>query len=91
MFKNWPLVLNEKTENIINEFMDSNYIQEAIVIKGDLHQSAVTYGKRFTYRSVGSLFGSSGWIMKNFGNTKAACDYMIMEDNKCYNGRIILN
>ena len=91
MFKNWPLTLNDKTEGIINEYMDINNISTATVIKGDLHQSAITYGKRFTYRSVGSMFGSSGWIMKNFGNTHAACDYSIVDENQSLDGRIILN
>lgn len=91
MFKNWPLVLNDKTEGIINEYLDSVGIGNATVIKGDLHQSAITYGKRIKYHSVGSLFGSSGWIMKNFGNTKAACDYSIVEDDKVTDGRVILN
>lgn len=91
MFKNWPLVLNDKTESIINEYLDSKGIGNAIVIKGDLHQSAITYGKRIKYHSVGSLFGSSGWIMKNFGNTKAACDYSIMKDGQIIDGRVILN
>lgn len=91
MFKNWPLVLNDKTEGIINEYLDSKGIGNAVVIKGDLHQSAITYGKRIKYHSVGSLFGSSGWIMKNFGNTKAACDYSIMKDGQIIDGRVILN
>ena len=91
MFKNWPLVLNDRTESITNEYLDSKGIGNAIVIKGDLHQSAITYGKRIKYHSVGSLFGSSGWIMKNFGNTKAACDYSIMKDGQIIDGRVILN
>lgn len=91
MFKNWPLTLNDKIEGIINEYMDINGISRAIVIKGDLHQSATTYGKRFVYKSVGSLFGSSGWIMKNFGNTKACCDYSIFKGKQRLDGNIILN
>lgn len=92
MFKNWPLVLNDKTENYINQYLDSIGIMEATVIKGDLHQSAVTYGKRFKYKSVGSLFGSSDWIHKNFGATKASCDYSIIDDGgRVLDGRIVLN
>ena len=65
---------------------------QAIVVKGDLHQSATTYGKRFVYKSVGSLFGSSDWIHKNFGFTRAACDYSIIDDNlNILDGRITLN
>ena len=92
MFKNWPLVLNDKTENYINQYLDSIGLMQATVVKGDLHQSATTYGKRFKYKSVGSLFGSSDWIHKNFGFTRAACDYSIVEGkDKILDGRIVLN
>lgn len=81
MFKNLPLTLNIKTENFINEYLDTKGISgNVIFIKGDLHQSATTYGRRFTYRSVGSLFGSSEWMHKNFGNTCWSCDYSIVDE-----------
>lgn len=92
MFKNLPLTLDIKTENFINEYLDTKGISgNVIFIKGDLHQSATTYGRRFTYRSVGSLFGSSEWIHKNFGNTPAACDYSVLDgNNNILDGRIVL-
>ena len=49
-----------------------------VVVKGDLHQSATTKGKFFTYKSVGSLFGASNWIHANFGKTEWACDYSLL-------------
>ena len=92
MFKNLPLTLDVKTENFINEYIDNKGIKGNVVfVKGDLHQSATTYGRRFTYKSVGSLFGSSEWIHKNFGNTPAACDYSIVDENgNMLDGRILL-
>lgn len=91
MFKNLPLTLDVKTENFINEYIDNKGITGKIVfVKGDLHQSATTYGRRFTYKSVGSLFGSSEWIHKNFGNTLACCDYSIVDDKYMLDGRIVL-
>jgi hypothetical protein len=92
MFKNLPLTLDVKTENFINEYIDNKGIKGNVVfVKGDLHQSATTYGRRFTYKSVGSLFGSSEWIHKNFGNTPAACDYSIVDENgNMLDGRIVL-
>lgn len=81
MFKNLPLTLDVKTENFINEYLDNKGITGNVVfVKGDLHQSATTYGRRFTYKSVGSLFGSSEWIHKNFGNTCWSCDYSIVDE-----------
>lgn len=91
MFKNLPLTLDVKTENFINEYLDNKGISGNVVfVKGDLHQSATTYGRRFTYKSVGSLFGSSEWIHKNFGNTLACCDYSIVDGKNMLDGRIIL-
>ena len=90
MFKNWPLTLNDKTENFINQVLDENNIYKATVVKGDLHQSATTYGKRIKYKAVGSLFGSSEWCSMNFGKTEACCDYSIIDDEgNSLDGRII--
>lgn len=92
MFKNLPLTLDVKTENFINEYLDTKRITgDVVFVKGDLHQSATTYGRRFTYKSVGSLFGSSEWIHKNFGNTPAACDFSILDgNNNILDGKIVL-
>ena len=92
MFKNLPLTLDVKTENFINEYLDNKQIfgNKVVFVKGDLHQSATTYGRRFTYKSVGSLFGSSEWIHKNFGNTPACTDYSIIDGTKIIDGRIVL-
>lgn len=80
MFKNMPLVLNDKTELYVNEYIHTHGLSgDILVVKGDLHQSATTYGKLFKYKSVGSLFGSSNWIHANFGNTKWCCDYSIID------------
>lgn len=91
MFKNLPLTLDVKTENFINEYLDFYKLSGDITfIKGDLHQSATTYGRRFKYKSVASVFGSSEWIHKNFGNTPAACDYSIVDEDTVLDGHISL-
>lgn len=81
MFKNMPLTLNDKTEKYLLEYIDSlSDVRENIhVIKGDLHQSATNYNRKFRYKNVGSLFGSSKWIHHNFGNTRACFDYDIID------------
>lgn len=92
VFKNMPLVINDKTENQIREYIDYNNISGNIhFIKGDLHQSATTYAKKFRYKSVGSFFGSSEWIHKNFGNTSAVCDFDVVDGNSILETRLILN
>ena len=92
VFKNMPLTLNDKTENQINEYLDSRNLKGKIhFIKGDLHQTATTYGSRFRYKSVASFFGSSEWIHKNFGNTKAAVDIDIVDGDVVLETRTVLN
>ena len=79
MFKNFPLVVNPMVENYFNEYIMRNQLTgKIVVVKGDLHQSATTSGKFFTYKSVGSLFGASNWIHANFGKTEWACDYSLL-------------
>ncbi len=91
MFKNMPLTLNVKTENQINEFIDYNQLSGNIhFIKGDLHQSATTYGRRFRYKSVGSFFGSSAWMHKNFGLTLPSVDFDILKDDTIFETKLIL-
>lgn len=78
-FKNFPLTLDQKTELYMNEYILRNKLSgKIIVVKGDLHQTATTRGKQFTYKSVASLFGSSNWIHANFGYTPWGCDYTLI-------------
>ena len=93
MFRGLPLTINDKVENQITEFVQYNNIPGTIhFIKGDLHQTATTYGKRVRYKSVGSFFGSSQWIHLNFGNTLACVDYdIIINNTDIFEGRLILN
>lgn len=91
VFKNMPLTIDIKTENMIDQFIDYNKLSGDIhFIKGDLHQSATTYGHKFRYRSVGSFFGSSEWIHKNFGRTPAAVDIDIIDGNRILETRLEL-
>lgn len=96
MFRNLPLVIDVNTESKLNEYIDYYGLQQhsdnIIFVKGDLHQSALTHGKKFSYWSVGSIFGASEWIHKNMGNSKAYCDYAILHDDGTFmNSRIKLN
>jgi hypothetical protein len=92
VIRNMPLTLNDKLENQITEYLDYHNLHGSIsFIKGDLHQSATTYGKRFRYKSVASFFGSSEWIQKNMGNTRPACDFDIVDGDSILETRMILN
>lgn len=87
-----PLVLNDKVEGFIGDYIDRKRIKSKYihVITGDLHQSAETYGKRFRYKKVMSMYGASKWIHTNFGSGEAGVDYEIscLNKSKIYKPRL---
>lgn len=86
-----PLKLDADTERFISEYIDYHglskhlaYSQERAclhVIKGDLHSSAEEYAKRFRYKNVMSMFGSSSWIQHNFGAGYKGFEFEIVDAN----------
>ncbi len=78
---NLPLALNANTNVYIKEYMDYYKIPaDASLVhfcKADLHQNASQDGKGFRYRNTLSLFGSSAWIMDNFGNSRPGFSFDI--------------
>lgn len=88
-----PLHLNDRTENYINNYIDYHGLdtrKPIHFIKGDLHQSSTQYAKRFRYKNVGSIFGSSKWIHSNFGNTRPICDMDIIDKTSINEIRLFL-
>ncbi len=87
-----PLVLNDKIEGFINDYIDRKKIKSKYihVVTADLHQSAETYGKRFRYKKNTSMYGASGWIHTNFGSGEAGVDYEIsnLHSPKIYKTRL---
>ena len=76
-----PLYLKPETEKYIIDYMLNKGISNNNLhfIKGDLHQSATQQGKHFRYRNIPSVFGSSKWIMTNFGYNKPGCSFDLFE------------
>lgn len=95
MFKNLPLTVNKDPQaqlNILNLMLDKFNVTKAHFIKGDLHQSATTFGLKFRYRSVGCIIGSTEWSGANFGDNDAYLDYDIVNSNgSILEGRTKLN
>lgn len=79
-----PYKLDLKTESYINDFIINHNLLGKYLhfIKGDLHQESSCYGKQFRYRNVLSLYGSSKWIMTNFGNNLPGISAEIVYKNK---------
>lgn len=83
-FKGFPLTLDFKTESWFNSyFIDSNqqFKKKKCIVKGDLHQYAYTCAKHFDYISAPSLYGSSNWIVSNFGKTPWGVLVMEIDNN----------
>lgn len=78
-----PLVLDGKTEQYILNYILHQQIptNNLHFVKGDLHQASTQWGKHFRYRNVPSVYGSSKWIMTNFGYTKPGCSFDLIEGN----------
>lgn len=87
-----PLVINDKVEGYVNDYIDRKRIRSKYIhlIKGDLHQSAESYAKRFRYKNNMSMYGSSKWIHTNFGSGEAGVDYEIscLHSPKIYKTRL---
>lgn len=88
--RQFPLTLNPATELYF-----ANYIAEKgicsphiYVVKGDLHNYAYTTGKQFDYISVGSMYGSSNYIVANFGHTKWSINYTVVQEDDILMGTI---
>jgi len=79
-----PLYPDPKTEVFIDNYLKMNRLslnENIRLIKGDLHQSASVPCKNINrYRNVASMFGSSGWVMDNFGYTPPGTDYEILDE-----------
>lgn len=93
MKKPFPVTINDKTENFINQYIRDYDIRndKIMFVKGDSHQSATTTAKNFIYKSVGCFIGNTKWSSINFGNTPAVCEYSLVDTtSKIMNGIVYL-
>lgn len=90
----FKLNLDVNTELYFDEYLCNKNIntKNIHVVSGDLHQTSINYAKRFRYKKVSSLYGSSKWIHSNFGNTPPAVDFEIVPKNSgtILEGRLVL-
>ena len=73
----FPFRLNPKVDDFISEYVDYhglanhvNYDQAKScvhVLKGDLHQTGEEFGKKYRYKNIMSVYGSSSYIQHNYG------------------------
>jgi len=69
MFKGFPLDLDHKTTNFLNEYINRQGITTKYihVEKGDLHQISYKRTSRFDYRNFMSFAPPSAYVQNNFG------------------------
>jgi|VirMetMinimDraft_7_1064189.scaffolds.fasta_scaffold00359_8 hypothetical protein len=82
MLRGLPLVLNDKVEKYITEYISHNNLDKYKItfVTGDLHQSAKTHGNNFRYKKVLSQYGSSKWMHSNFGAGQAGLTSEVFQD-----------
>lgn len=88
MKRPFPLRLDADTTNKIEAFIDYHglgkhlsFEQEKACIhfvKGDLHQSSEEYSRRFRYKNIMSMYGSSPYIEHNFGPGYSGFEYELV-------------
>lgn len=94
MKSHYPLNLDNKTENLLTDYLYHNYklspTTKIHIVSGDLHNESMNRGKFFKYWKVGSFFGSSDYCMVNYGNTLPHVNYHIINNNNVLFGTIEL-
>ena len=81
-----PLTLDPKTEQYIMNYVIHHNLTTTNLhfIKGDLHQASTQWGKHFRYRNVPSVYGSSKWVMINYGYTKPGCSFDLISGDSIH-------
>lgn len=93
-FKGFPLNLNDKTQCWFNDFFadtDLPLLDRKVVLKGDLHQFSVNSVSSFDYINCPSIYGSSTYIVSNFGLTPSGCAYLEVDETGNYSVGVINN
>ncbi len=92
MKKPMPLHLEDKTKNMIYEYLQDNKLlnyENIHVIKGDLHSEAFDSCKIFDYRNVLSLFGASDYSSMNYSRNSWGMSYDLFIGDNLIRGSFI--
>ena len=90
MKKPMPLNMNDKTQIMLYEWLDSQHIYGDNIhfIKGDLHSNALSSCKKLSYRNVLSLFGASDYSDYNYSKNSYGLSYDIISGFNLMRGTI---
>ena len=83
MKKPMPLNLNDQASVMIRDWLDAEGIHDSNIhiIKGDLHSNNLNSCRKFDYRNVLSLFGSSDYSMMNYPSNSYGVSYDLFIGN----------
>ncbi len=83
MRQGMPLNLNDKTNTLLRDWLDKEkiYDDNIHIIKGDLHSNNLNSCRKFDYRNVLSLFGSSDYSQMNFTDSGYGVSYDLFIEN----------
>ena len=80
MKRGLPLVLNDRTINFVNDYIDHYNIRSKYVHveKGDLHQVGYQRTRKFDYRNYMTFAPPSAWVQHNFGDSYSGYSVQIV-------------
>ncbi len=90
--KPFPLNLDMKTQCWFNDFFSETDLQlnkRKVILKGDLHQYSINSVASFDYINCPSIYGSSTYIVSNYGNTPWGCVYIEIDQQGNYTTGLI--
>lgn len=93
MKKPMPLYLDNNNKILWYEWLDHEGIKDygnVHIIKGDLHSDAISSCKRFDYRNVLSLFGSSDYSAYNYSINNVGIGYDMFIGNNILRGTFLV-
>jgi hypothetical protein len=81
--RGFPMKIDANIESFIMDYAIDRKIAnlQIHVRKGDLHMADLDCSrKKMTYFNIGSVFGSSDWIMDNFSDGRSSCLFELVEE-----------
>lgn len=88
MKRPWPLTIDKPTQLFIETWLRKNqFVENEIhILKGDLHQEALSVTDMFTYRSNPSIYGSSDHSQMNYTPVRIGVSYELFINDQMIRG-----
>jgi len=87
-----PFKLDKRSEDFITDYVDYHKLAAHVnyseakscvhFIKGDLHQTGEEFGKKFRYKNIMSVYGSSSYVQHNYGSGYKGFEFEIFNKHE---------